>query len=549
MVIDFETNPSQYQHWRMEFRGRVAYLTLDVKEDAPLSSGYELKLNSYDLGVDIELYDAVQRLRFEHPQIHTVVLQSGKDRIFCAGANIRMLASADHGFKVNFCKFTNETRNAIEDASAQSGQRYISVIEGVCAGGGYELALATDYIILADDGSAAVSLPEVPLLAVLPGTGGLTRLTDKRRVRRDRADIFATLTEGVKGERALEWGLVDRICPSSDLQNVIDETIQKLAAELPCKADASGITLAPLQRTQEGDTLNYSTLSTVIDRSKATATITLRAPSGLPQEHPDLFTAEGAENWLLCCARELDDCLLHLRFNEPQIGVLMFASTGDIEHVTRYDRLIQDQPDHWLATEIQLYWKRVLKRLDLTSRSLVALIQPGSCFSGVLAEIVFACDRSYMMIDDDEESQQTASLIISANNFDAFPMSNGLSRLQTRFAADAKALDPIRSQLDTALDPQQCERLGLVTYVLDEIDWDDEIRVFLEERASFSPDAMTAMEANLRFAGPETMETKIFGRLSAWQNWIFQRPNAAGEQGALRRYGSGQQGNFDKART
>lgn len=549
MQINFETDPSRYRHWRIEIDDTVAQLILDVTEDAGLFAGYDLKLNSYDLGVDIELHDAVQRLRFEHPEVHIVVLRSGKERVFCAGANIRMLAGAEHGYKINFCKFTNETRNAIEEAGRESGQKYISVIEGVCAGGGYELALATDYIMLVDDGSAAVSLPEVPLLAVLPGTGGLTRLTDKRRVRRDRADVFATLTEGVKGPRAVEWGLVDQAVAASDLDSAVTEVAQQLATQTEPRPTTTGITLLPLQRTIEQDSLRYSTLTATVDRGGATATIMLHGPDTPAPDTADDLIAQGDQAWLLRCARELDDCLLHFRFNEPEIGVLVFCSTGQTEQVLSHDRFLRKHSNHWLTSEIRLYWKRVLKRLDLTGRSLVALVGPGSCFVGLLAEIVLACDRSYIMIDEDGEYPQPATLCITETNFQLLPMSNDLTRLQTRFLGNNDALQRIQPYLEQLIDAKKCEDLGLVTFALDESDWEDEIRIFLEERAAFSPDALTAMEANLRFAGPETMETKIFGRLSAWQNWVFQRPNAAGESGALRRYGSGQKGFFDKART
>lgn len=549
MQINFETHPSHYRHWRIEIDDTVAHLILDVTEDAGLFSGYDLKLNSYDLGVDIELHDAVQRLRFEHPEVHIVVLRSGKERVFCAGANIRMLADAEHGYKINFCKFTNETRNAIEEAGRESGQKYISVIEGVCAGGGYELALATDYIMLADDGSAAVSLPEVPLLAVLPGTGGLTRLTDKRRVRRDRADVFATLTEGVKGPRAVEWGLVDQAVATSDLDSAVTDVAQQLTTQTEPRPAATGITLLPLQRIIEQDSLRYSTLTATVDRKGATATIMLHGPDTPPPDTADAMIKQGDQAWLLRCARELDDCLLHFRFNEPEIGVLVFRSTGQTEQVLSHDRFLRKHSNHWLTSEIRLYWKRVLKRLDLTGRSLVALVNPGSCFVGLLAEIVLACDRSYIMVDEDGEYPQPATLCITETNLQSLPMSNDLTRLQTRFLGNSNALQRIQPYLEQLIDAKKCEDLGLVTFALDEIDWEDEIRIFLEERAAFSPDALTAMEANLRFAGPETMETKIFGRLSAWQNWVFQRPNAAGESGALRRYGSGQKGFFKKART
>ncbi|MDE0976014.1 MAG: 2,3-epoxybenzoyl-CoA dihydrolase [Arenicellales bacterium] len=549
MQINFETDPSRYRHWRIEIDDTVAQLILDVTEDAGLFSGYDLKLNSYDLGVDIELHDAVQRLRFEHPEVQIVVLRSGKERVFCAGANIRMLAGAEHGYKINFCKFTNETRNAIEEAGRESGQKYISVIEGICAGGGYELALATDYIMLVDDGSAAVSLPEVPLLAVLPGTGGLTRLTDKRRVRRDRADVFTTLTEGFKGPRAVEWGLVDQAVAASDLDSAVTDVVQQLATQTEPRPATTGITLLPLQRTIEPDSLRYSTLTATVDRAGATATIMLHGPDIPAPDTADALITQGDQAWLLRCARELDDCLLHFRFNEPEIGVLVFRSTGQTEQVLSHDRFLRKHSNHWLTSEIRLYWKRVLKRLDLTGRSLVALVNPGSCFAGLLAEIVLACDRSYIMADEDGEYPQPATLCITETNFQLLPMSNDLTRLQTRFLGNDDALKRIQLYLEQLIDAKKCEDLGLVTFALDESDWEDEIRIFLEERAAFSPDALTAMEANLRFAGPETMETKIFGRLSAWQNWVFQRPNAAGESGALRRYGSGQKGFFDKART
>lgn len=549
MQINFETDPSRYRHWRIEIDDTVAQLILDVTEDAGLFSGYDLKLNSYDLGVDIELHDAVQRLRFEHPEVQIVVLRSGKERVFCAGANIRMLAGAEHGYKINFCKFTNETRNAIEEAGRESRQKYISVIEGVCAGGGYELALATDYILLVDDGSAAVSLPEVPLLAVLPGTGGLTRLTDKRRVRRDRADVFTTLTEGFKGPRAVEWGLVDQAVAASDLDSTVTDVVQQLATQTEPRPATTGITLLPLQRTIEPDSLRYSTLTATVDRAGATATIMLHGPDIPAPDTVDALITQGDQAWLLRCARELDDCLLHFRFNEPEIGVLVFRSTGQTEQVLSHDRFLRKHSNHWLTSEIRLYWKRVLKRLDLTGRSLVALVNPGSCFVGLLAEIVLACDRSYIMVDEDGEYPQPATLCITQTNLQSLPMSNDLTRLQTRFLGNDDALQRIQPYLEQLIDAKKCEDLGLVTFALDESDWEDEIRIFLEERAAFSPDALTAMEANLRFAGPETMETKIFGRLSAWQNWVFQRPNAAGESGALRRYGSGQKGFFDKSRT
>ena len=545
MIIDFQTDPSRYRHWKLVVDGDIAELIMDVDEHGGLFDGYLLKLNSYDLGVDIELYDATQRLRFEHPEVKAVVLRSGKSRVFCAGANIRMLARASHVHKVNFCKFTNETRNGIEDASAYSEQKYLCAVNGTCAGGGYELALATDYIILADDGSSTVAFPEAPLLAVLPGTGGLTRITDKRKVRRDRADLFCTIEEGVKGQRAVDWRLVDEIVPTSRFADAVMERAKAIAASSTRPDDGRGVTFTPLERDLQRDRIVYSTLQAAIDRGARTATIRIQGPQDDAPTSVDGLLSQGAAFWPLRLARELDDLILHLRLNEPRIGVLVFESVGEPERVLAFDRLLASNSEHWLAREILLFWKRLMKRIDLTSRSLVALVEPGSCFAGLLAEIVFACDRSYILSGQFEgDNRPVATLRLSSSNFGRFPMSNDLSRLATRFLGEPESVEHARDAIGRSLDAEQCEKLGLVTFAFDDIDWQDEVRIFLEERASFSPDAMTGLEANLRFAGPETMETKIFGRLSAWQNWIFQRPNAVGEDGALGRYGSGKKGDF-----
>ncbi|MFM9847583.1 MAG: 2,3-epoxybenzoyl-CoA dihydrolase [Hyphomicrobiaceae bacterium] len=547
--IDFQTEPSRFRHWKLNVSGPRADLVLDVDENGGLFEGYQLKLNSYDLGVDIELADIVQRLRFEHPQVRVVVLQSGKDRVFCAGANIRMLAGATHAHKVNFCKFTNETRNTIEDASDVSGQKYLCAIKGTAAGGGYEMALACDHIILADDGNSTVALPELPLLAVLPGTGGLTRVTDKRKVRRDLADAFCTMEEGVRGARAVKWRLVDQSVPNSKFEATIADTVARLAASTDRPPDIAGIALTPIQRTFDGDTLLYSTSQIDIDRAARRATLTIRGPGTAPPATADEMHAAGAGFWPLRLARELDDAILHLRSNEPEIGTLVFKSAGDPARVAAYDTFLDSNVSHWLAGEIVHYWKRVLKRIDLTSRSLVAMIEPGSCFAGTLAEIVFACDRSFMFDGTLKgDNRPPAALTLTASNFGPYPMSNGLSRLSTRFLGEPASVEAARGVIGTPQDASDCERLGLVTAAFDEVDWDDEVRIFLEERASFSSDGLTGMEANLRFAGPETMETKIFGRLTAWQNWIFQRPNAAGAEGALKRYGTGVKASFDPER-
>jgi benzoyl-CoA-dihydrodiol lyase len=547
--INFQTDPSRYRHWKLDVAGEVATLTMDVDENGGLFEGYQLKLNSYDLGVDIELADAVQRLRFEYPVVKVVVVRSGKNRVFCAGANIRMLAGATHAHKVNFCKFTNETRNGLEDSSENSGQRFITVINGTAAGGGYELALATDHIILADDGAAAVALPEVPLLAVLPGTGGLTRVVDKRKVRRDHADFFCTIEEGIKGKRAVQWRLVDEIAPNSKLEAKVAGRAKEFAAASKRNGNGKGIVLTPLTRTFDDSAVRYGFVSVDIDRPARIATISIKASDTPPPADLDGMIAQGAGFWPLQVARELDDAILHLRINELEIAMLVFKSHGEPAHVLACDALLEANKAHWLVNEVRQYWKRVLKRIDVTSRTLVALVEPGSCFAGTLAELVFAADRSCMLIGSRQgDNRPPPSIGLSAMNFGPYPMSHGLTRLQSRFQADPSDLDRAREKIGEALDAEHAEALGLITFALDDIDWDDEIRVFFEERASFSPDSLTGMEANLRFVGPETMESKIFSRLTAWQNWIFQRPNAVGEDGALRRYGSGERPRFDRTR-
>jgi benzoyl-CoA-dihydrodiol lyase len=522
---------------------------MDVDEKGGLLGGYELKLNSYDLGVDIELADAIERLRFEHPEVKAVLMRSGKERVFCAGANIRMLASATHAHKVNFCKFTNETRNGIEDASAFSDQKYICVVNGTAAGGGYELALACDHIMLVDDGSATVSLPELPLLAVLPGTGGLTRVTDKRKVRRDHADVFCTTEEGVKGKRAVDWRLVDEIMPRSTLDQAVATRVKAVAGAAAPRDGAAGIVLTPIARKRSADSNEYRYVSVEITRENRLATITLRGPEEAPPADAGAMVKQGAAFWPLAIARELDDAILDLRLNELEIASIVFKSVGTPQAVLDYDAFLDNNAAHWLAREIRLKWKRVLKRVDMTSRSLVTLIEPGSCFAGTLAELIFAADRSYMLIGQIQgDNRAPATITLGEVNFSELTMSNGLTRLATRFLDDADSVERARQAIGRALDAEGAEELGLITFALDDIDWEDEVRMFLEERASFSPDALTGMEANLRFAGPETMETKIFARLTAWQNWIFQRPNAVGPEGALPRYGSGQKPNFDMKR-
>ncbi len=546
-MIDCQTDPSRYRHWKLDFDGPIATLTMDVDPAGSLFPGCELKLNSYDLGVDIELADAVQRLRFEHPEVRTVILRSGKPNVFCAGANIRMLAQATHGHKVNFCKFTNETRLAIEDAGEHSSQRWLAAVSGGAVGGGYELAMAAGWIMLIDDRRSNVALPELPLLGVLPGTGGLTRLTDKRKVRRDRADLFCTTEEGARGRRAVEWRLVDEVVPPSSWDVKLRERALALAA-LSDRPDAKGIVLPPLDRTIAEDGVRYPHVRVALDRAARRATITVLGPGSLPADLAGIHAA-GAAFWPLALARELDDAILHLRLNEQELGLVVFRSEGDAQEVLAADGLLEAHRTDWLVREIRLFLKRVFKRVDVTSRSLVTLIEPGSCFAGSLAELVFAADRAVMFAGTrGGDNRDPATLHLSALNFGAYPMGNGLTRLATRFLGESDSVDVARARIGAALDAEAAEELGLVTSALDDSDWDDEVRLMLEERASFSPDALTGMEANLRFAGPETMETRIFGRLTAWQNWIFQRPNAVGEDGALKRYGSGQRPAFNPAR-
>jgi benzoyl-CoA-dihydrodiol lyase len=545
--VDFRTEPSRYRHWRLGVDGRVATLAMDVREDGGLRPGYELKLNSYDLGVDVELYDAVQRLRFEHPEVGAIVLTSAKERVFCAGANIRMLGRSSHGWKVNFCKFTNETRNGIEEASAESGQTWLCAVNGPCAGGGYELALACRHIVMADDGNTSVALPEVPLLAVLPGTGGLTRLVDKRHVRRDRADYFCTLQEGIKGQRAVEWGLVDEVVARTKL----DETVRRRAAEFAAASDrppdAQGVALTPLERTVADDRVAYRWVTCALDRRRGVAEITVAAPTAPPPADVAGAHAQGAAFWPLAVARELDDLILHLRVNEGELGLWVLRTSGAAEVVEGYDRLLERHAGHWLMREVRLYLRRTFKRLDVTSRSLFALIEPGSCFAGTLLELALAADRSYMLAGAGTGGG-LATVRLTSANFGAYPMPNGLSRLASRFLAEPGRIDDLKGRVGQDLDAEAAAEAGLVTFTPDDIDWDDEVRIALEERAAFSPDALTGMEASLRFAGPETIETKIFARLSAWQNWIFQRPNAVGERGALQVYGTGQRAEFDRRR-
>ena len=545
--IDFRTEPQRWRHWRLAVDGPVATLTMDVNPTGGLLPEIELKLNSYDLTVDIELADAMTRLRFEHPGVRVVVLRSGKPGVFCAGANIRMLARATHQHKVNFCKFTNETRCAIEEATAESGQTWIAAVAGSCAGGGYEIAMAADRILLVDDRRSTVALPETPLLAVLPGTGGLTRLTDKRRVRRDLADLFCSKEEGVGGKRAVAWRLVDEVIAPSRWEESVAARAREIAGHSDRPMDGRGIALPMVERRESDAALEYRYVSVTLDRAARRAHLVLRGPEALPAGLAGIH-AEGAAFWPLALARELDDALLHLRFNEPKLGLLTIATEGDVERVLAADALLEAHGADWLVREIRLLWRRTLKRLDLTSRSLIALVEPGSCFAGTLAEILFAADRGVMLSGAREGDNRATRIALSAMNFGPYPMSNGLTRLATRFLGEPASVDAARATSGQALDAEKAEALGLVTQVFDEVDWDDEVRQMLEERASFSPDALTAMEANLRFAGPETMETRIFGRLTAWQNWVFQRPNAVGEEGALRRYGTGLKPTYDHER-
>ena len=544
-MINFQTSPDQYKHWKLSVAGAVATLTMDVQEDVTLAEGYKLKLNSYDLGVDIELADAIQRLRFEHPQVKAVVVTSLKPRIFCAGANIYMLGTSSHAFKVNFCKFTNETRCAIEDDSRHSGRRYVAALNGTASGGGYELAIACDEIYLVDDGNSAISLPEVPLLGVLPGTGGLTRLVDKRKVRRDRADVFSTLAEGLKGKRAKEWGLIDDYFPTSKFQESIDARVSEIAGGTHKQSSGTGIKLNPLQKELKPAGVEYKYVNVVLNREQRYADLTVQGPeAGLPTT-PEEIQKLGDAYWPLQAYRELDDALLHLRVNEPEIGLVCVRTEGNIDDVLAVDKTLEANKDHWLVREILLYMARVLRRLDLTAKSFFAIVEPGSCFAGNLLELLLASDRSYMLNNPD--AGQT-SLQVSALNAGVFPMSNGLTRLQSRFLSDPEKVAKVLAHVGP-FDAGQADEAGLITFVPDELDWEDEIRVAIEERTSLSPDALTGMEASLRFAGPETMDTKIYGRLTAWQNWIFQRPNAVGPEGALTNYGKPTQAHFDFKRT
>ena len=540
-MINFQTAPERYQHWKLEVNGPVATLSMDVQEDQTLAEGYKLKLNSYDLGVDIELADAVQRLRFEHPEVAVVVVTSLKPRIFCAGANIYMLGSSSHAFKVNFCKFTNETRCAIEDDSRHSGRRYIAALNGTASGGGYELAIACDEIYLVDDGNSAVSLPEVPLLGVLPGTGGLTRLVDKRKVRRDRADVFSTLAEGLKGKRAQQWGLIDGYFPTSKFQEGIDARVAQVVTA-QSKAGLKPITLNPLQIQSTNDTRNYRYIRVQLHREQRYADLTMIGPDGAQPTTVEQVHELGDAYWALQAYRELDDALLHLRVNEPEIGLVCLRTEGSIESVLSVDQFLATNRDHWLVREIILHMSRVLRRLDLTAKSFFAIVEPNSCFAGNLLELLLASDRSYMLMDD------ANAVAISDLNAGALPMSNGLTRLQSRFLAEPERADEILDKKQP-INTEEAEELGLITFAPDDLDWEDEIRVAIEERTSLSPDALTGMEASLRFAGPETLDTKIYGRLTAWQNWIFQRPNAVGPEGALTNYGKPTQAHFDYKRT
>ena len=549
-MINFQTSPEQYKHWKLSVAGVVATLSMDVQEDQTLADGYKLKLNSYDLGVDIELADAIQRIRFEHPEVRAVVVTSLKPRIFCAGANIYMLGTSSHAFKVNFCKFTNETRCAMEDDSRHSGRRYIAALNGTASGGGYELAIACDEIYLVDDGNSAVSLPEVPLLGVLPGTGGLTRLVDKRKVRRDRADVFSTLAEGLKGKRAKEWGLINDSFPTSKFQESIDARVTQVAN---LRSDGNsqvnilrynGIKLNALAVESTADSRNYKYVSLKLNRDKRYVDLTVRGPeAGLPTTLEEIETL-GEAYWPLAAYRQLDDALLHLRVNEPEIGLVCLRTEGSIDNLLALDKTLAANREHWLIREIILHMARVLRRLDLTAKSFFAIIEPGSCFAGNLLELVLASDRAYMLNDPD----QKVEIATSGLNAGAFLMSNGLARVQSRFLAEADKVDEVLGH-EGPFDTEAANEAGLVTFAPDDLDWEDEIRMAIEERTSLSPDALTGMEASLRFAGPESMDTKIFGRLTAWQNWIFQRPNAVGPQGALTNYGKPTQSQFDYKRT
>ncbi len=547
--VSFSTTPAEYRHWHLTLEGGVARLAMDVDEQAGIHPGYTLKLNSYDLGVDIELHDAVQRLRFEHPEVGAVVLTSDKARCFCAGANIAMLAQASHPWKVNFCKFTNETRLEMEDATASSGQTYIAAINGTAAGGGYELALACAEILLVDDGSTAIALPELPLLAVLPATGGLTRVVDKRHVRRDLADLFATRAEGVKAATAMRWGLVDAAIPRGQFEQRVQARAREIAEGRSRDGADRGVPLEPLERALHAGHIEYRYVRASIDRAAGVVSVEVRGPDDAPPASLEAAHAAGSRYWPLALGRELDDLILHLRFNEPELGTWVIRTRGDLQRVVAHDRfLIEGQSSSWFLREVGLLWRRVLKRLDVTSRSLFAVVEPGSCFAGLLLELALACDRQYMLEGSLVETEPPAALVVTAANDGLFPMGNGLSRLATRFVGNPDRVRALLDRQGDELDAPTALACGLVTAAPDDIDWEDELRIALEERSSFSPDALTGMEASYRFAGPETMETKIFGRLTAWQNWIFSRPNAAGPDGALRLYGTGRRPMFDRRR-
>jgi len=545
--VDYRTDPSQYKHWKLSFNGPVATFGMDIAEDGGIRDGYKLKLNSYDLGVDIELHDALQRIRFEHPEVKTVVLTSLKDRVFCSGANIFMLGLSTHAWKVNFCKFTNETRNGIEDASRHSGLKFIAAVNGACAGGGYELALACDEILLVDDRSSSVALPEVPLLGVLPGTGGLTRLTDKRKVRHDRADIFCTVIEGIRGERAKQWRLVDDVVKPNQFEQTVQARALELAAQSHRPSSAKGVALTRIERSDHADGIAYATLDVAIDRAKRCATFTAKAPSDPQPSTIEAIVDAGANWWPLQFARELDDAILSMRTNELEVGTWIFKTSGDASAVLAADAALLEHREHWFVRETIGMLRRTLARIDVSSRSLFALIEPGSCFAGTFAELAFAADRTYMAALPSNEDEEPA-ITLSEVNFGLYPMVTHQSRLARRFYEESAAIEAVRATIGVPVRATEAERLGLVTASPDDIDWADEIRIALEERTAMSPDALTGLEANLRFNGPETMETRIFGRLSAWQNWIFNRPNAVGEKGALKVYGKGSKAQFDVAR-
>ncbi len=543
-ILTFERDPESYKHWKVAYDGATAKIALDVKEDGGLRPGYRLKLNSYDLGVDIELHDILQRMRFEHPEVRVIVLTSAKDRVFCAGANINMLASSTHGWKVNFCKFTNETRNGIEDMSRNSGIKSVAAVNGACAGGGYEMALACDEILMVNDRSSTVSLPEVPLLGVLPGTGGLTRVTDKRKVRRDLADVFCTTSEGVRAERAKEWKLIDDHAPPAEFEALVKRRAEALAKTSNRPANAKPVKLPPLERTMDDSGYHYAYVDVTLDSAGRTATITVKAPAGDEPSDPAAIAAKGAAWWTLRMTRELDDAILMLRANNPAVGTIILKTAGDAEKALAAGQVLIQQRRDWFVRETTNFLRRTLQRLDVSSRSLFAIIDKGSCFAGPLAELFLAADRSYML-DDTEDQANSPKIVLDETNFGLFVMNSGQSRLAAHFQGDETALDKAKGRIGEALDAKAAREIGLVTFTPDELDWEHEVRIAIEERASLSPDALTGMEASLRFGGGETMETKVFGRLTAWQNWIFIRPNAVGEQGALKLYGTGTKPSFN----